>query len=614
MPDIPQITNPITSKNYNYSSRQTDNTTAPFDIVQLTQVEAAEVNPDKQTRSQLNLGQRELIPLSVQVARDPTLAVEMLKDLLNIEILNQALVSGHTEFYSKLENLAKSLYLTPEKLVEEIINQERQNTMFSGKEFYSILREIAKTTTNPDVKETIGALLKSLNFAQNKSEILNALSANMKFLSEYFSPNEQLSTKLAELSAQWGSSDANDYFELLKSQTLALLKDVGSSLLNDEKTQTLLPMIVHNLSRYNTNVYMLKENFNFLLSQIPSNTLSEALKNAFNHLLKELYPENGLNDINPSTNNTINQTQNQELSENNTINRVSDFLSKSLINDEYINSLENVDEALQRNLKAYLGGRLTGLDALKFSLQSLITGNEGRKIMPTLISDFSKFGTINDVIEYLNNLLSEMPDIPLRQELFTSFSQIIEQMAIKNELPPMPSQQSLDTVMDSLTTFIKDNINHPILKSLDSFNAANLLQSLLNAPGVFTPLAHYILPLEIDGTRAFGELWVDNDENNPNSTPAKQRNYHMFLTFDVEAIGRFELDMYAFGQDIGLTLLYPPSFEEKADIIKNKVSSIIKNLGYNSKSFETAPLKAPHTLTDIFPKILDKRTNLNVRI
>lgn len=614
MPDIPQITNPITSKNYNYSSRQTDNTTAPFDIVQLTQVEAAEVNPDKQTRSQLNLGQRELIPLSVQVARDPTLAVEMLKDLLNIEILNQALVSGHTEFYSKLENLAKSLYLTPERLVEEIVNQERQNTMFSGKEFYSILREIAKTTTNPDVKETIGALLKSLNFAQNKSEILNALSANMKFLSEYFSPNEQLSTKLAELSAQWGSSDADKYFELLKSQTLALLKDVGSSLLNDEKTQTLLPMIVHNLSRYNANVYMLKENFNFFLSQIPSNTLSEALKNAFNHLLKEIYPESTLNDPDPNINNTINQTQNQEQTENNTINKVSDFLSKSLTSDEYVDSLENVSEALQRNLKAYLGGRLTGIDALKFSLQSLITGNEGRKIMPALISDFSKFTTINDVIEYLNNLLSEMPDIPLRQEIFMSLSQIIEQMAIKNELPPMPAQQPLDTVMDSLTTFIKDNINHPILKSLDSFNAANLLQSLLNAPGVFTPLAHYILPLDIDGTRSFGELWVDNDEKNPNSTPPKQRSYHMFLTFDVEAIGRFELDMYAFGQDIGLTLLYPPSFEGKAEGIKSKVSSIIKNLGYNAKSFETAPLKTPHTLTDIFPKILDKRTNLNVKI
>ena len=211
MPDIPQITNPITSKNYNYSSRQTDPSTAPFDIVQLTQVDSSEASPDKQARSQLNLGQHEIIPLSVQVARDPTLAVEMLKDLLNTEILNQALVSGHTEFYAKLDKLAKHLYLSPENITEEIINQEKQNTMFSGKEFYNILREIAKTTTNQDVKDAIGALLKSLNFAQNKNEILGALSANIKFLSEYFSPNEQLSNKLAELSVQWGASDANEY-------------------------------------------------------------------------------------------------------------------------------------------------------------------------------------------------------------------------------------------------------------------------------------------------------------------------------------------------------------------------------------------------------------------
>ena len=613
MPDIPQITNPITSKNYNYSSRQTDPSTAPFDIVQLTQVDSSEASPDKQARSQLNLGQHEIIPLSVQVARDPTLAVEMLKDLLNTEILNQALVSGHTEFYAKLDKLAKHLYLSPENITEEIINQEKQNTMFSGKEFYNILREIAKTTTNQDVKDAIGALLKSLNFAQNKNEILGALSANIKFLSEYFSPNEQLSNKLAELSVQWGASDANEYFELLKTQTLAILKDVSTSLLNDEKTQTLLPMIVHNLSRYNTNSYLIKENFNYLLTLIPSNTLSEALKNAFTHLIKELYPDNALSNPSPN-NNTINQAQNQDATENNSINRVSDFLSKSLANDEYFINIENPSEMLQQNLRAYQSGRTSGLEAIKNSLQSLIIGNEGRKVIPTLISDFSSFSTVSDVIDYLNTLLSEMPDIPLRQEIYEVFSKIIENMAVKNELPPVSVGKPLDTVLDSLTVFIKENINHPILKSLDSFNAANLLQSLLNAPGVFTPLAHYILPLQIENTRAFGELWVDNDEKNPNSTPAKQRNYHMFLTFDVEAIGRFELDMYAFGEDINISMLYPSAFGEKAEIVKEKTSKIIKKLGYNPKSFESAVLKAPHTLTDIFPKILEKRTNFNIII
>ena len=172
----------------------------------------------------------------------------------------------------------------------------------------------------------------------------------------------------------------------------------------------------------------------------------------------------------------------------------------------------------------------------------------------------------------------------------------------------------MHSTLDSLTDFIQENINHPALKSLDSFNAANLLQSLLNAPGVFTPLAHYILPLDVDGTKAFGELWVDNDENNPNNTPGTQRNYHLFLTFDVESIGRFEVDLYALGDEVNLTLLYPPRFEKQIDPMKDRINKVVRNVGYNTRAFETAPLKAPHNLTEIFPKIVDKRTTLNTRV
>ena len=136
----------------------------------------------------------------------------------------------------------------------------------------------------------------------------------------------------------------------------------------------------------------------------------------------------------------------------------------------------------------------------------------------------------------------------------------------------------------------------------------------MNAPGVFTPLAHYILPLDVEGTKAFGELWVDNDENNPNNTPGTQRNYHLFLTFDVESIGRFEVDLYALGDEVNLTLLYPQRFEKQIEPMKDRINKVVRNVGYNTRTFETAPLKTPHNLTEIFPKIVDKRTTLNTRV
>lgn len=667
MAQIPQINNPITAKNYNYSSRPMDPNTEPFDIVKLAGVQGSGNSSSAGARSRLEMGNRELIPLQVQVAKDPTLAVETLKDLLNIEVLNQALINGHTELYGKLEDLAASLYVKPEELVQEIQNQEQQNTMFSGHEFYDVLREVAKTTTDPSTKELIGNLLKSINFAQNKNEILGALRANMKFLSEYFSPNEKLSAKLLNLSQEWGAADADKYFDYLKGETLAVMKDVSGSLLNDERTQMLIPLITHNLSRYNNSPYMCKEYFNLLLSQISSGTLRESLKNSFNRLYSAIFnkqkmtdpgdasqaaaqPENSAADQAqevPLDNYTTNSQQNQPLTGNSTdknenlnaeggeIQHIDEKsgddigenaeelpeltgyekrLNESMSEKGYMAALKDSGYNIEQQLAAYSRGRQTGLQTLHDMVKGLFIDDKTGEMSAQFTQDFSKLHTIQEVIDKLNEVLRAMPDLPIRERLYGAFVDVIDKMALKNELPQHGVRPPVKSTLDSLTDFIQENINHPALKSLDSFNATNLLQSLLNAPGVFTPLAHYILPLDVDGTKAFGELWVDNDENNPNNTPGTQRNYHLFLTFDVESIGRFEVDLYALGDEVNLTLLYPQRFEKQIEPMKDRINKVVRNVGYNTRTFETAPLKTPHNLTEIFPKIVDKRTTLNTRV
>lgn len=684
MAQIPQINNPITSKNYNYSPRQQDANTEPFDIVKLTGVGGAGVNSDSAAKSRLEMGNRELIPLQVQIAKDPTLAVEMLKDLLNVEVLNQALITGHTELYGSLENLAKELYVTPEQLVQEIINQEQQNTMFSGHEFYDVLREVAQTTTDTGTKELIGGLLKSINFAQNRQEILGALRANLKFLSEYYSPNEKLSEKLFNLSQEWGAEDAENYFDYLKGETLSILDDVTGSLLNDDKTQMLIPLIKHNLSRYNNSPYMCKEYFNLLLTQISSGTVREALKNSFNRLYAALFekkpmqdPQNkwtmedisSMSDDDVYNDYTTNldqnqpflddselknsgfegvQNQNQQSNQfsdgnfsenddevdletiNNAINASKNHSEEQqsgeltgwqkALNDimsgrGYSQQLKDSGYNIEHILANYNRGKLSGMDALIMLSEGLFLGDQtNADSVREMLAGFGQVNTMQELIDNLNSMLRGMPDIPLRERLYGVFVDIIERMSVKNELPQHGIRPPVSSTLDNLTDFIQANINNPALKSLDSFNASNLLQSLLNAPGVFTPLAHYILPLEVEDTRAFGELWVDNDENNPNNTPGTQRNYHLFLTFDVESIGRFELDMYALGEEVNISFMYPPRFEKSVESLKERVNKIVRSSGYQTRAFETAPLKKPHNLVEVFPKITDKRTTLSKRV
>ena len=58
----------------------------------------------------------------------------------------------------------------------------------------------------------------------------------------------------------------------------------------------------------------------------------------------------------------------------------------------------------------------------------------------------------------------------------------------------------------------------------------------------------------------------------------------------------------------------PPKFEKEIDPMKERVTKIIRSSGYSARTFETAPLKKPHNLVEIFPKITDKRTSLNTRV
>ncbi|MGN0670210.1 MAG: hypothetical protein ACI4JZ_06640, partial [Oscillospiraceae bacterium] len=444
--------------------------------------------------------------------------------------------------------------------------------------------------------------------------------------------------------------------------------------------QMLIPLITHNLSRYNNSPYMCKEYFNLLLTQISSGTLRESLKNSFSRLYSAIFDKKPMQ--NPQTmedvramgdegqvpidNYTTNQQQNQPLStisdeKNSTFSGINSEFQQNNINSEeefgenvenisgenaseitqseentepeltgwhkflnetmsergYMQLLKESGYNIEHILANYNRGKLSGTDALKMLTDGLFLKSEypeAEQNSALMLADFSKVNTMQELIDNLNSLLRDMPDIPLRERLYGVFVDIIDKMSVKNELPQHGIRPPVSSTLDNLTDFIEKNINNPALKSLDSFNAANLLQSLLNAPGVFTPLAHYILPLEVNNTRAFGELWVDNDENNPNNTPGTQRNYHLFLTFDVESIGRFEVDMYAIGEEVNLTLLYPTRFDKEIDAMKERITKIIRNSGYSARTFETAPLKKPHNLVEIFPKITDKRTTLNTRV
>jgi hypothetical protein len=435
---------------------------------------------------------------------------------------------------------------------------------------------------------------------------------------------------LATLSARWGSADAAANFDQLKNETLFIINNVSDSLLNNERIQVLIPLIVHNLSRYNTNAEVLNEYFGALMAQVAGQTMREELTTTFDKLLQSLFGGN------PNAEETAKEPPppQQPAEEPQAAQKQAFGTGESPVRQE-----QPLQEALARYLgenlekgffdtdtldsaaRTFLLGRQDGLETIKLMLGSLLDTPE---TMAALNKELAQISDISKLVEYLNDILRNLPDVPERQALYEYLTDVINSMAEKGELPvpekqeaqqqaPAPPPEAKESTLKQLIEFVEKNIDHAAIKTINNYNASNLLQSLINAPGVFTPLAHYIIPLNVDGTKSFGELWVDADEGNESARASGGKaKYHLFLTFEVEAAGRFELDLYADGSEVNLSFFYPESFAEKSPALLGKVGKIIAQNGYKTKEIRTGPLTKPHDLTQVFPDILERRTGFNV--
>ena len=938
MPQIPQISGPLTGGKTLTSGNSGSNTPGgaggaePFSVSGLNPIQRPNAVGQKGDAStgannqgvQGNLGGS----IGVPVAKDPSMAVETLHDVFSGDLLENAKLNGYTELVGEIDDLTKAIYINPDKLMNEIMTQEKDNTVFAGDPLFDILRQVS-AESGEDTKELVANLLKSLNYAMSRNEIITAIKSNVRFLADYFGQNTALSKNLNALYEKWNTGDPSKNFETLKNETAALMRTISGSLQNDSRTEVLVPLVTHNLSRYNTNEYMMKDAFSQLMSQIPSASAREALSKSFTEYVTnllnanaqgytpvavspkdvsaekaailiylsnlagggektdsdsgaiddflsslngqenapaqndpeapqinggepmfgdpvqqnipqglpvfdsqekpildqngnpvvippEMLSENGegqpifdsmgqpvLNEQGepvlitqngisqnqaPENGQPVSQSQGQpvfdsqgqpirthegepvlipqnmpsseqsvpvfssqgqpildqngepvtipqsQIAENGTGQQLLDNNGQPVLNQKgepifiirddpapkpIFDSLGrpvdilqdrngsdrgqpvfdsqgqqildqrgepvliNQDQTAERGqgqqlfddkgqpvldrdgnpvfirsdriaparsqnipekksggieeerkpdfdsekyhrtvplsenrinyiVNNYKSGIMKGKDAIDRLLNLLIPRNapDAAEVMRTAVR-----GTDNltDMVNFLNRVLENTPDVPERQMLCDAFEEILGLMAKNQEMATQKFTGYESETMKALTAFIDRNVNHPAIRGIDNFNASNLLQSMLNAPGVFTPLAHYIIPLQVEDTRAFGELWVDNDNTSKGGGEGEPKHFHLFLTFDVEAVGRFEVDAYSKGSDLNLSVLYPKSYRYRVAGLTDKITRIAAGVGYNVQNFKTGILIKPHTLAETFPRIKDNRRSFDVK-
>lgn len=180
-------------------------------------------------------------------------------------------------------------------------------------------------------------------------------------------------------------------------------------------------------------------------------------------------------------------------------------------------------------------------------------------------------------------------------------------------------EEESSNIMDVLTNIIGRETSDETLTLLNAEKIERIIHSLLSSPCNFTPLLHYVIPVQSDWMKAFAEIWINpnghEDERERQGGSGSKGDIHMLIVFDIEGIGQFEAELYAREQSIDLSLLCPPAylktFEEK---MMERLSPSIAGLPYHFGNIRIDKLEHTRSLMDVFKSLPYKRTGINVKI
>lgn len=620
MSDLLRVTTPVAPKDY--SMNQNVKPQAPEQVFELGNVEyinKANTRDEQLGEQNLKDGSGTGLPnLQAAVAKDPAMSSIMLKGLISgsaLDILRQA---GNAELLNKVTEFAGEIMLLPnaEEIAADIVRQQTEATVFSDplwSELKDILAGLGDDPTGEEFAMAVLDFAKATAAADARESILTSISASLRYLAGETAQSREIMDLLNQTADRLNAYN----FTEVKQDVLSLVNYLQDSLLLSDKTQNLLSLITYNLSRFNNNSTAVAESFRAVLSMTHDPEAAKNLEELFTKFVETsklpldvklaamenthassaimsmtMLTERVANALDSSTKD-MSPTQLEKLTED---------LSKLA---EELNSLAEASKDTEST--ASTGGIdiKQGNAFLRKIIAPLVPDNM-KGAVNTLLRNFESDKNLNTLIDRLSVIVNRMENLDAKITLAQSINQVLSQMAAAEGINYKPP-----TTMENMLDFLVKNINDPSLKSLSAMNRGEMVQGLLTSPGVFSPLLHFLIPMNMDGTKAFGELWADPDAGGGSDGESDK---HIFLCFEIENTGYFEMELYAKGKSINISLLCPEGSERQYLPLKETIPVIASANGYNAEKMIISPLKKKRDLNKVFPKLNERKNGLNVSV
>lgn len=173
------------------------------------------------------------------------------------------------------------------------------------------------------------------------------------------------------------------------------------------------------------------------------------------------------------------------------------------------------------------------------------------------------------------------------------------------------SHPPLSEFADNLATLLLKGANgHGGLENVQQFY--NIMNGMLINESVYMPLLHFILPFQYEENNVMSEMWVDPDARKDNEDEG--RKIKLFLKFDIQNVGKFELVMTLQNRQSRVQLFVPPQLAKQEKQIQAGVADILKRNGIRFSQLLVRERVRDRRVDEVFPEIREKERTINVRI
>lgn len=290
------------------------------------------------------------------------------------------------------------------------------------------------------------------------------------------------------------------------------------------------------------------------------------------------------------------------------------FLRKSLNSSKDLTL--KIDHLLERlsssNEKEFPEIKKEVLSFLNDVNSSILYNEKLDKVLSILKYNLSRYNGNEDYFHEAAFLLRQHLNAPQRRRFSSLAEQFLNQLAagrVHEELKFGSSR-----VMDTLTKLLSLHSSNEGLSPGDEAKIEQILHSLLSSPCNFTPLLHFIIPVDYMNMRSFAEIWVNPDSDEKDMPKGAEHGVHFLLVIDAEGVGRFEADVYVHDKIVDFNLLCPPGLEGAFSGLSKPLAQTFTSLDYRVGSIDFGPLERPRSLMEVFKSLPYKRMGLDVKV